>query len=142
METRIFGNNVPKTRPGLRRSTFDPLIPYRIGDGGSPKGSGSRRRRLVPRIRPPTIAPSHHRTSLRLLGRLRRRSPRQIPDRQSKVARILRQHPRQRDIIRDESRDDPKRPPCGVYGPAAGELGDEEEEEGYVQEKEEGGEGD
>ena len=58
------------------------------------------------------------------------------------MARILSEHARQRDIIRDESRDDPKRPSCRVYGAGPCELGYEEEEEGNVQEEEEGGEGD
>ena len=58
------------------------------------------------------------------------------------MARILGKHARQGDIVGDESGDDPKRPSCRVDGPGAGELGDEEEEEGYVQEEEEGAEGD
>ena len=55
---------------------------------------------------------------------------------------ILREHTRQSDIISDKGGDDPKRSSCRVDGPGTGELGDEEEEEGYVQEEEEGGEGD
>lgn len=58
------------------------------------------------------------------------------------MARILREHTRQCNVVGDESGDDPERSSCGVDGGATGELGDEEEEEGYVQEEEEGAEGD
>jgi hypothetical protein len=97
-------------------------------------------RRLVPRPRPPSKSPPT--SPFPLLTALRRRSPRQIPNRQSKVTGILGEHTRQSDIISDKGGDDPKRSSCGVDGGATGEFGDEEEEEGYVQEEEEGGEGD
>lgn len=58
------------------------------------------------------------------------------------MAGILSEHARQSDIVGDKGGDDPKGSSCGVDGPGTGELGDEEEEEGYVQEEEEGGEGD
>lgn len=80
--------------------------------------------------------------ALPLLTALRRTRPTQIPNRQSKVTGILSEHTRQCDIVGDKGGDDPERSSCGVDGGATGEFGDEEEEEGYVQEEEEGGEGD
>jgi hypothetical protein len=117
-----------KTRPGQVYSTFDPLIPYRIGGGGSPKGPGSRGEDLS--LDPRPFSDPLHIASL--LTALRRTRPTQIPNRQSKVAGILSEHARQCDIISDKGGDDPKGSSCGVDGGATGEFGDEEEEEGYV----------
>jgi hypothetical protein len=142
MHTRLFGSSVHRPRPGQVYSTFDPLIPYRIGGGGSPKGLGSRGEDSSPRPSTSQQIASDLASPPPLLTALRRTRPTQIPNRQSKVAGILGEHTRQSDIISDKGGDDPKRSSCGVDGGATGEFGDEEEEEGYVQEEEEGGEGD